>query len=230
MPEPASLLAVMLLAALAAQDTTAGPQIMLSEPLVAGTLTGLLMGDPQAGVLIGIAIELVWCRAVPAGTALFLDVSVASVVSVVLGVGLGSSLGLALAVFWVIPVGLLGCGFTMLERRLNGTLVALVKPESASTKRIYAIQASGWLLSGVRGVVVFGIGLVAGTVVLPPVAQALSGLVDPSVAWAAIFGTGGGIAVVSTWKLNRGSAALAGLLIAAGMWVAGLLPGMPGVP
>jgi D-glucosaminate PTS system EIIC component len=229
MPEPASLLVVMLLAALAAQDTTAGPQIMLSEPLVAGTLTGLVLGEPQAGVLIGIAIELVWCRAVPAGASLFLDVSVATVVSVVLGVGLGTSLGLALAVFWVIPVGLLGCGFIVIERRLNGMLVASLRPESASTARISTTQIAGWLLSGFRGALVFSVGTATGMVVLPPVTQFLSGVIDPSIAWAAILGTGGGVAVASTWQRSRGRAVFTGVLIAAGMWAADLLPG-PVIP
>src|SRR5205807_2572076 len=44
-------------------DLVSLPQIMISRPLVAGTVAGLLAGDPVSGVIVGATLELVAWRA-----------------------------------------------------------------------------------------------------------------------------------------------------------------------
>jgi PTS system mannose-specific IIC component len=49
-------------------DRTAVGQFMISQPLVAGPLTGWLLGDVSAGLIIGVALELIWVLDLPVGS------------------------------------------------------------------------------------------------------------------------------------------------------------------
>lgn len=49
-------------------DRTAAGQFMISQPIVAGPLTGWILGDPAAGLVIGAALELIWVLDLPVGT------------------------------------------------------------------------------------------------------------------------------------------------------------------
>ena len=51
------------MAVLLGLDRTAALQIMISRPLVAGPLVGLLLGDALTGLTVGMLLELLWlCR------------------------------------------------------------------------------------------------------------------------------------------------------------------------
>jgi len=50
-----------------ALDTTAAWQVMLSQPLVSGTIAGFMIGLPQIGVFIGLVLQLLWSGAIPVG-------------------------------------------------------------------------------------------------------------------------------------------------------------------
>jgi mannose/fructose/N-acetylgalactosamine-specific phosphotransferase system component IIC len=41
---------------------------MISQPIVAGPLTGWMLGDPTAGIIIGAVLELIWVVDMPVGT------------------------------------------------------------------------------------------------------------------------------------------------------------------
>jgi mannose/fructose/N-acetylgalactosamine-specific phosphotransferase system component IIC len=49
-------------------DRTAAGQFMISQPIVAGPLTGWALGDPVAGTVIGAVLELIWVLDMPVGT------------------------------------------------------------------------------------------------------------------------------------------------------------------
>lgn len=59
---------VSLLGAVCALDRTAAFQVMFSRPLVAGTLGGLLAGNWEIGLLVGVALELYFLSEMPVGT------------------------------------------------------------------------------------------------------------------------------------------------------------------
>ena len=67
---PVEFFLAALISVAAGIDRTAGPQIMLSRPLVAAPLTGLALGDPLAGLQVGVLLELLWLCRVPAGSAI----------------------------------------------------------------------------------------------------------------------------------------------------------------
>lgn len=66
---PGSWLLVAGLGALVGLDGVSWPQAMISRPLVAATLGGLLFGEPQLGFLAGAWLELVFARHPPFGAA-----------------------------------------------------------------------------------------------------------------------------------------------------------------
>ena len=85
-------------------------------------------------------------------------------------------------------------------------------------------HGSGWLLSGVRGMVTYGLGVLVGALLVPPLADLVGDVLPRDLFWAALLGAGGGTAVVATWQYSRGKAAALGGLAAVGLWLAGLLP------
>ncbi len=66
-------LLLILLGGVVSMDTTSGPQVMVSEPLVSCTILGLLFGMPVEGVLIGILFQLLWLGYMPLGAVRFTD-------------------------------------------------------------------------------------------------------------------------------------------------------------
>lgn len=73
------VLAVAFIGALVGLDRTAVGQFMISQPVVAGALTGWVLGQPVAGLIIGAVLELIWVLDLPIGTFVPADVTVATV-------------------------------------------------------------------------------------------------------------------------------------------------------
>jgi mannose/fructose/N-acetylgalactosamine-specific phosphotransferase system component IIC len=63
-----AILGIALTGGILGLDRTAAGQFMLSQPIVAGPLTGWLLGDPTAGIVIGATLELIWVLDLPIGT------------------------------------------------------------------------------------------------------------------------------------------------------------------
>ncbi len=78
--------AVALLGGLVGLDRTAAGQIMVSQPLVAGPLTGWFLGDSVTGAVIGSVMELVWLLDLPVGTFVPADATVGTVAAVAIAV------------------------------------------------------------------------------------------------------------------------------------------------
>lgn len=57
---------VILISSLLTLDTTIF-QIMISRPVISGSVIGYLLGDIKTGLVIGILIELIWIRVIPVG-------------------------------------------------------------------------------------------------------------------------------------------------------------------
>jgi len=78
-------------------DRTAAGQFMISQPIVAGPLTGWLLGDPAAGAVIGATLELIWVLDLPIGTFVPANATVGTVSATAIAV-LGSPGGASLPV------------------------------------------------------------------------------------------------------------------------------------
>jgi PTS system mannose-specific IIC component len=78
-------------------DRTAVGQFMFSQPVVAAPLTGWVLGDPTAGIIIGAILELIWVLDMPVGTFVPADATISAVSATSIAV-LGSTGGVTLPV------------------------------------------------------------------------------------------------------------------------------------
>jgi PTS system mannose-specific IIC component len=117
-----------LVAVMTGLDRVALVQAMISRPLVAGPLTGWLLGNPMAGLEIGMLLELLWLGRMPVGAAIPPDDTQVAVGATVLALTIGPLLGLKgmpfdlLAVLVAIPLGKFGQVFDRLARHANDRL------------------------------------------------------------------------------------------------------------
>ena len=117
-----------LVAMLTGLDRVALVQVMISRPLVAAPLTGLVLGNPLLGLEVGMLLELLWLGRLPVGAAIPPDDTQVAVGATVLVFSMGQMLNLVgmpmviLAVLVAIPLGKFGQIFDRLARNVNDRL------------------------------------------------------------------------------------------------------------
>jgi PTS system mannose-specific IIC component len=74
-----TVVGIALIGGLIGLDRTAVGQFMISEPIVAAPLTGWMLGDPIAGTIIGVVLELVWVLDMPIGAFVPADATISAV-------------------------------------------------------------------------------------------------------------------------------------------------------
>jgi PTS system mannose-specific IIC component len=117
------------MAVLLGLDRTAALQIMISRPLVAGPLVGLLLGDIRTGLTVGMLLELLWLCRMPVGASIPHDdtqITVgATTLAIALSGTLGGGIGLTLGALLVaLPLGKIGQRVERTVRTLNQRLPA----------------------------------------------------------------------------------------------------------
>ncbi len=100
---------------LAILDNLAPRLMMAGRPLMAGTVTGILVGDVQTGMRVGATLELMALGVYTYGGATIPDYLVGSIVGTYFGRELGFEAGVAVA----IPAALLLTQVDVLQRFLN---------------------------------------------------------------------------------------------------------------
>ncbi len=89
-------------------------QVMISRPIVAGPLTGLLLNDFSAGLVAGALIELLWIDRLPIGSYVPPNDSMTAILITASSILAGAQVGrvspeiMTLAIVLLLPVGLLG--------------------------------------------------------------------------------------------------------------------------
>jgi len=202
-------------------DMTSVAQTMLSRPLVAGTVAGLIVGDPAGGMMMGVLLEFFALEVLPVGASRYPDYGLGAVVAVavvagspsVLGTGLGGGLGLAVAYA--------GGVAAHLARMMNGADVVrhAKQLDSGDRRTIYAIQMRGLLRDVVRSFVVIAVGLGVAYVARQAMPITLQGAV-----YLRIVIVGAAIAAVVS-----GTVRLTGRRVANQWFVIGLIGGIVGV-
>jgi PTS system mannose-specific IIC component len=85
-----AVVGIALIGGLIGLDRTAVGQFMISEPIVAAPLTGWILGDPIAGTIIGVVLELIWVLDMPIGAFVPADATISAVSATAIAV-LGST-------------------------------------------------------------------------------------------------------------------------------------------
>ena len=109
------------MAVLLGLDRTAALQIMISRPLVAGPLVGILLGNPLTGLTVGMLLELLWLCRMPVGASIPHDDTQVTIGATTLAIALsgtvGRGVGLTLCALLVaLPLGKVG---QFVERRVR---------------------------------------------------------------------------------------------------------------
>jgi len=204
--EPLGLLALLAWGTLVGVDLASWPQLMLSRPIVAGSVAGLLVGDPAAGIAIGSLMELFALDVLPIGAIRYPDFGVACLAGVVLAAGRGipAMLGVAAGLALILA---LGSGWLIeVVRRGNARAAALAAPGLADgdAGTVAAVHLGGIRRDLVRalGQTVVGIGI---AVALRPLGAPAPSLALPLMLVAVAGGTAAAVrgAVRSTSQGGR---------------------------
>lgn len=155
----ADFLVLLLLGGLLALDGTSLGQFMISRPLVAGVLTGWVMGDPVTGLLVGGVLELYFIPVFPVGGADFPEGGPPSVVGVAGAMLLPGVQGLALGVFLGLFWSRLAAVSIRVLRDVNGRLVPDPSRGPVTEGRIVWGHLGAISLDFFRGVGLTAVGL-----------------------------------------------------------------------
>jgi len=110
---PHAIVLLLVWGTVVALDLVSVPQAMLSRPLVAGTVAGWLAGDVEAGLRVGVVLELFALDVLPIGAVRYPDYGPATVAAVALAAGAPWELGLGLSVGMALLLAVLG-GWSLL--------------------------------------------------------------------------------------------------------------------
>lgn len=157
-------------------DGTAMGQFMVSRPLVAGALTGWLLGNVPSGVAIGAVLELYLLVSFPTGGSRFPEASTATVVAVGAAAPFSDVGAFPIAVALGLVWGHLGGASVSLQRTLNTRLTPEAAEASSSSAvapgTVAARHALSVVIDFARGAVVTMAGVVIGRMVIGVLAGA----------------------------------------------------------
>lgn len=190
-----------LLGAVLGLDTVSFPQAMLSRPLVAATAAGALLGHPERGLLVGVALEFFALETLPFGASRYPEWGGAAVVAGALFAMTPE--GTAAAMTVSVLAGLVTAGFGGISmvalRRWNARWA---KREQLGLARGPGLTVTGLQLAGMTadlvrgGVLTFGALVVFGalreailstTSITPVLSRAVVVSVASAVGLAAVF-------------------------------------------
>lgn len=147
-PAATDLLVLVALGGLVGLDTVSCAQAMISRPIVAGPLAGLLLGDASSGMLVGMLLEIISLNQLPIGAARHWDTGPAAVAAAAAAIWSGGKApaALVLATGYGVLVGWAGSWSMHALRRLNGLLVGQeghrpLSPGSLSRRHLFALGA-----------------------------------------------------------------------------------------
>ncbi|RAX19753.1 MULTISPECIES: PTS mannose/fructose/sorbose transporter subunit IIC [Actinomyces] len=110
------IILVTLVAFLAGCDSVLDER-MFYRPIIACTLTGLAMGDPTTGIMVGGSLELLSLGWMNVGAAMAPDAALASTISTVIAIAGGQTHDEAIAV--AVPLAVAGQALTIFVRTIN---------------------------------------------------------------------------------------------------------------
>ncbi len=202
------LLPLAILGGVLGLDVVSFPQAMISRPLAAATLTGVLLGHSAAGLLIGAALELIALETLPFGASRYPEWGSASVVGgAVFATHPSQPAGaMTLAILAALATTWVG-GWAMVQlRRWNALWARHWRDalEDGSRDAVMSLQLLGMTTDLVRGALLTALAYA----VLSPLTDACLGLwaTDARVSRAVVVSITSSIAAGAAWKLFHSTA------------------------
>lgn len=144
-----------------ALDLVSGPQALLSRPVVAGTVAGLIVGDLEAGLRVGMLLELFALDVLPVGASRYPDYGPATVAAVAVVAGLPWGERLGLATLLALPLAFVGGLAMQWLRHANARAMQdrVAAVAAADRRAIAALHYGGLLRDALRGAALTAVGL-----------------------------------------------------------------------
>jgi mannose/fructose/N-acetylgalactosamine-specific phosphotransferase system component IIC len=168
-------------------DATAFAQTMISRPLIAATLTGLLAGRPDEGVVLGAILEMFALVILPVGAARYPEsgtASVAAAAAYLSATAIMSPAVMLLAVLFALVWERIAGWSVILIRQFNEDFVALAPLDARRIDRaLERRHLSAIAVDFLRAAVVTTSGWLVGTIALRTIAQmwSMSSSVAPAI-------------------------------------------------
>jgi len=202
-------------------DMASVAQTLVSRPLVAGFVAGLIVGDPASGLMMGVVLEFFALEVLPVGAARYADFGLGAVVAVATAAGSPSVLGMGLGVGVGLMVAYVGGYGAHLVKVLNGADVErhAAALDSGSVSAVYRVQFRGLFREITRAALVMVLGLAAAAVLRQVMPITLQGAL-----YLRIVVVGAAIAAMVS-----GTVRLTGRRVTMQWFVLGLVGGVVGV-
>lgn len=153
-----TVLLLLLLGGWVALDGAAVGQFLLSRPLVAASVAGLIAGDPLAGLLVGLLLELAHLVHLPLGGAQLPEPGPGAVVAGAVAGLVGGGAGLTLGFTLGLGLGWLGGKSVVWHRQVTGEKLARMAMV-AEGPRLGQSLAGSLVRDSLRGAALVGLGL-----------------------------------------------------------------------
>jgi PTS system mannose-specific IIC component len=142
-------------------DLVSVAQVMVARPFAAGIVAGLIAGDPVAGGVVGVTLELFALDLLPVGAARYPDYGPAAVAAAATAVGAPGVLGLGPAVAVGLLVAYAGEVSLQVVRHFNSDDARRNREglDRGDVRSIRRVHARGLLRDGVRVLLVTAAGL-----------------------------------------------------------------------
>ncbi len=162
-----------LLGALLGLDVVSFPQAMISRPIVASTLAGAFIGEPERGLLIGVVLELIALDTLPFGASRYPEWGSAGVVGGALyasqATGMYGALPAAMLAA-LLTASISGWSMVVLRRSIGDKLTrSRDRIEDGSRDALMSLHLTGMSLDLLRGATV----TLAGMLVFSPLVGAI---------------------------------------------------------
>lgn len=189
-------------------DVVSFPQAMISRPIVASTLAGALVGQPQRGLMMGVLLEFFALESLPFGASRYPEWGSAAVVGGALFAAIpdGAAGAMSVAAFAALVTASLGSSSMVLLRRWNGVLARGQQRRIArgSGSAVVALQLSGLSADFLRG----GALTLAALIVFTPLNLALVATftMSPVTSRAVVVSIASAVGLAAIWKVVRTTA------------------------
>ncbi|MGI9626649.1 MAG: PTS sugar transporter subunit IIC [Longimicrobiales bacterium] len=147
------------LAALLAVEGTSIGQFMVSRPLVAAGIAGMVLGNPEQGLIVGALRELFFLPAVPIGGGRYPEPGPAAVVAAYAASVAGGAGAVAFGVFFGLSFGLIG-GWSQQKVRAVVTRLLPTSDDPGLGPRLAKAHLASVALDALRGGALAAFGMV----------------------------------------------------------------------
>jgi mannose/fructose/N-acetylgalactosamine-specific phosphotransferase system component IIC len=150
-PDLLTLLLLSLLGGLLALDATSAGQLMVSRPLIAAALAGVVAGDVEAGIVVGVLLEALHLAVLPVGAARYPEAGPAAVAAAgAFAWATESNVALLASVLFMLAWGFVGGRTVEALRRVNARL-AVPPPGPVDLRTVERLHLGALALDFARG-------------------------------------------------------------------------------